>query len=187
MTIKIKITNARLAFSHIFVPKVWTDDSGKPGAPRFECVLLLKPKDPQVEMIWDTIRQEANDKWGKDGPATLSSIIKLNKCCFYDGDNKAEQPGFAGHMALSPHSKTRPMVVDSDKRTPLVAQDGRPYSGCFVNASVDIWAQDNRFGKRINSGLVAVMFVKDGEPFGGGSVAEEDEFEDVETEEDPIA
>jgi hypothetical protein len=186
MAIKIKVTGARLAFAQLFTPKIWTSENGTPGKPRYECVLLFKPKDPQVEMIWETIKQVANDQWGKDGPATLTSILRNKKCCFFEGDDKAEQQGFAGHMALTTHSKTRPMVVDSDKRTPLVERDGRPYSGCFVHASVDIWAQDNGFGKRINSGLVAVMFSRDGEPFGGGSVAEEDEFDSVE-EEDPIA
>jgi hypothetical protein len=59
-------------------------------------------------------------------------------------------------------------VIDRDTK-PLTAADGRPYGGCFVDASVDIWAQDNSWGKRINAKLRWVQFRGDGDAFSGGA------------------
>lgn len=57
--------------------------------------------------------------------------------------------------------------------------DGRPYSGCYVNAKVQIWAQKDKYvGVRCT--LVSVQFVKDGDAFGGGGPATADGFEAVE-------
>jgi hypothetical protein len=78
---------------------------------------------------------------------------KLN-LCLHDGDEKAEYEGFPGNFFLNAANKARPAVIDRD-RSPLIQADGRPYAGCYVNAVIDIWAQDNNFGKRVNASLVA--------------------------------
>ncbi|MNP74169.1 hypothetical protein D3C76_1710040 [compost metagenome] len=45
---------------------------------------------------------------------------------------------------------------------------------------VDIWAQDNSYGKRINAQLQGIQFVKDGEAFsGGGTSADASDFEEI--------
>ncbi len=75
-------------------------------------------------------------------------------------------------------TKPRPTVIDRD-RTALIQADGRPYAGCYVNAVVDIWAQDNNFGKRINASLSGVQFLRDGDAFAGGGVAAPDDFDDI--------
>ncbi|MDC5277565.1 DUF2815 family protein, partial [Acinetobacter baumannii] len=74
-------------------------------------------------------------------------------------------------------------------KTPLVQADGRPYAGCYVNAAIELWCQDNNYGKRINASLRGVQFLKDGEAFAGGGVASEDDFEDLsaaDETEDPL-
>jgi hypothetical protein len=71
-------------------------------------------------------------------------------------------------------------VLDRDK-TPLVQADGRPYSGCYVNASVEFYAYDNN-GKGIAATLKGVQFFKDGDAFTGGGVASPDDFDDLSTE-----
>ena len=63
---------------------------------------------------------------------------------------------------------------------PLTAADGRPYAGCYVIANVELWAQDNNYGKRINASLRGVQFLRDGDAFSGGGAASEDEFDEVE-------
>ncbi|MNP47458.1 hypothetical protein D3C76_1415120 [compost metagenome] len=69
--------------------------------------------------------------------------------------------------------------MDRD-RTQLTAQEGKPYSGCYVNVIVDIWAQDNSYGKRINAQLQGIQFVRDGEAFsGGGTSADASDFEEI--------
>lgn len=101
-----------------------------------------------------------------------------NKICFIDGDAKAEYEGFEGNMALSATNRQHPTVVDKD-RSPLTEADGVVYAGCYVNAVVEIWAQDNQWGKRINASLKGVQFYADGNAFAGGGVASVDDFEDI--------
>jgi len=69
-------------------------------------------------------------------------------------------------------------VVDRD-RTPLVAADGKPYAGCYVTAIVELWPQDNQYGRRINATLSGVQFERDGDAFGGSAPASADDFDDL--------
>jgi hypothetical protein len=48
-----------------------------------------------------------------------------------------------------------------------------------VVAIVELWAQDNSWGKRINATLKGVQFYQDGEAFAGGVSASADDFEDL--------
>ena len=96
---------------------------------------------------------------------------------FRDGDEKAEYDGYADHMYIGASNKARPLVIDRD-RSPLTAQDGCPYSGCYVNATITIFAYDNQ-GKGISASLGGVQFYRDGDAFAGGGVASEDDFDDL--------
>ncbi len=79
----------------------------------------------------------------------------------------------------------RPVILDRDK-TPLQAEDGRPYGGCYVHAKVEFWAQENKFGKTVRATLVGIQFAKDGDSFGGAKKATDDGFEELPAE-DPLA
>jgi len=57
-----------------------------------------------------------------------------------------------------------------------------PYSGCYVNVSMDVWAQANDFGKRINAKLLAIQFEADGAAFGGGEGFASADFDDTSVE-----
>ena len=71
------------------------------------------------------------------------------------------------------------MVINRDK-TPITEDDNVVYAGCYVNAIITLWAQNNSYGKRVNAQLDGVQFVRDGEPFGDGgiSVDQFDGFDD---------
>lgn len=151
---QIVLVNVRLSFADIFKAKAVND-----GEPRFSANFLLdKKKDAaQIKKIGDEIRRlEATKFKGKKLPN--------DKVCLRDGDEK-EYDGYAGCMFLPASNKKRPQVIDRDK-TPLSAEDGKPYSGSYVNAVVRLWPMDNNFGKRINASLEVVQFYKNGEAFG---------------------
>lgn len=44
---------------------------------------------------------------------------------------------------------------------------------------LEFWAQDNKFGKRVNATLMGVQFFRDGDAFSGGGAASDDDFDDV--------
>ena len=171
---KIKLTNVRLSFAQLFEAKTVNGE----GKPAFSASFLINPNDPQVAMINAAIEAVAKDKWGVKADAQLKVMRTADKTCLHSGDLKANYDGFEGMLYVSSRNTLRPLVIDVDK-SPLVAEDGKPYSGCFVNASVELWAQDNNYGKRVNATLMGVQFFKDGESFSGGGVADADDFDDL--------
>lgn len=171
---KLKLSNVRLAFPALFEAKTVNGE----GEPAFSAVFLLDPADPQIKAINAAIDTVAKDKFGAKADSVLKQMRAGDKVCLHDGDSKADYAGFPGSLFISARSKTRPLVLNADK-TPLTAADGKPYAGCYVNASVELWAQDNNYGKRVNASLRGVQFLKDGDAFAGGGAASEDEFDDV--------
>lgn len=171
---KIKLTNVRLAFPALFEAKTVNGE----GEPAFSAVFLLEPDDPQVKSLDNAIAAVAKEKWGAKAEAILKTMRAADKTCLHDGDTKADYAGFGGMRFVSARGKQRPLVLHSDK-SPLTAADGKPYAGCFVNASIELWPQDNNYGKRVNAQLRGVQFLRDGDAFAGGGVASADEFDDV--------
>lgn len=174
---KLKLNDKRIAFCDIFVAKAIGD-----GDPRHSARFIVSPKDPQVKEIDAVIEAVAREKWKDKAPAILAKIIKDGNCCFQKSDylDKNGEPydGFAGMFSLGAANKAKPLVIDRDK-SPLSQSDGRPYAGCRVNGMVDVWAQDNAFGRRINASLSGVQFYADGEAFTGGQPADVDDFDDM--------
>jgi len=171
---QIKLNNVRLAFPALFEAKTVNGE----GKPAFSASFLIDPADPQIQTIEAAIKTVAKEKWADKADALLKSLEKQDKTCLHDGDVKSNYDGFPGNMFVSARSNTRPTVLDRDK-SPLVEADGKPYGGCYVNVSLDIWAQDNNYGKRINASLRGVQFFKDGDAFAGGGAADVDEFDDI--------
>lgn len=171
---KLKVNDVRLAFPALFEAKAVNAES----EPRYSAAFILVPSHPALVEINKAITLAANEKWGAKGPETLALLRKTLKICLHDGDEKPAYEGFAGNHFISASNKVRPHIVDRNKN-PLVPVDGRPYAGCYVNAVIDIWAQENTYGKRINASLMGVQFLRDGDAFGGGAPAAEEDFEDL--------
>jgi hypothetical protein len=171
---KIKLNAVRLSFPQLFEAKTVNGE----GKPAFSASFLIDPKDPQVAVINNAINAVAAEKWGAKAEAMIKTIRAADKTCLHSGDLKANYDGFEGMLYVSARNAIKPLVVDTN-RSPLTEQDGKPYAGCYVNVSLELWPQDNNYGKRINATLMGVQFYKDGESFVGGGVASEDDFDDL--------
>lgn len=171
---KIKLTNVRLSFPGLFKAEAF-----KPGDdPKFKATFLIVKGSENHKAVEKAIAEEAKIKWGVKGEKTVANIRNNpNKFCYQDGDTKTYD-GYEGMMALSAKSSTRPLVIDQ-QRNPLSEEDGKPYAGCYVNASVELFTYDNS-GAGISASLAGVQFVKDGDAFGGGKAASVDEFDALE-------
>jgi hypothetical protein len=178
---KIALANVRLAFPVLFEAKTVNGE----GEPAFSASFLIPPDHPAVKQINDAAETIGKEKWGAKWPQVKKEMVAKDRLPLHDGDAKSSYTGFEGMMYVSARNKTRPLVIDRDK-SPLNQSDGRPYAGCYVNASIELWAQDNNYGKRINASLRGVQFFKDGEAFAGGGAASDDEFEDLGTEEEAL-
>lgn len=171
---KIALSNVRLAFPQLFEAKTVNGE----GEPAFSATFLMEPGHPAAKTLRAAFETVGKDKWGAKWPTVKKEIEAKDRLCLHDGGTKADYAGFEGNLFVSARNKTRPLVIDRDK-SPLTAQDGRPYAGCYVNASIELWCQDNNYGKRINASLRGVQFYKDGDAFAGGGAASEDEFEEI--------
>lgn len=171
---EVKLKNVRLAFAADLFTAKKSDD----GYEAFGCGLLLPKDHPQIKDLREAEETVGKEKFGAKWPQVKKDLVANNKLALKDGDTKSWD-GYEGHWYLSPRSKTRPTVIDRD-RSPLVEKDGKPYSGSYVNAIVDIWAMDSSdYGKRISCGLKGVQFLRDGDAFGGNQPAKPDEFDDL--------
>lgn len=170
---RIKLKNVRIAFPTLFESRTVNGE----GKPAFSATFLVDPADPQVKEINAAIETVAKEKWGAKADTTLKALRAGGKVCLRDGNEKANYSGFENNLFISARSTVRPLVIDRD-RTPLEPEDGLPYAGSYVNASLDVWAMDNSFGKRVCASLRGVQFAKDGDAFAGSGAASADEFED---------
>jgi len=193
---KIEIRDVRLAFPKLFVPEFRNQEgTGKKmfsvtslfPTPDYPCLILptdeekaAGPCKPTESMLSLVIEQVAKAKWGSTAMATLKSLRLANLALIYTGDTKASTLGYAGNHFINAASETRPTVVNQ-KRVTLGAEDGKPYGGCYANVILDVWAQDNKNGKRINASLSGVQYMRDGDAFtGGGRVADANDFANYE-------
>ena len=174
---KVKLANVRLSFPDLFTAVQFQGQ----GPFSYKAQFLVKPGSPEDKAINAAIEQVAKAKWNAKAPAILKAVAgNSQKFCYTDGDLK-EYDGYAGMWALAAsrnQDKGRPLIVDQDK-TPLQLGDGKPYAGCYVNASVEFWAQDNNYGKTVRCTLLGLQFLRDGDSFGGGAAPSEDDFEDL--------
>lgn len=173
---KIVLKNVRLAFL-----KCWKAETvNGEGEPAFSASMILGKDHPQLPAINAAILETAKAKWGAKTDAMMKQMKATDKLALHDGDAKSQYDGFEGNLFIAARTKTRPLTIGRDK-APVTEEDGVLYSGCYANVSIELWAQDNNYGKRINAQLGGIQFVKDGDAFaGGGSAADESDFEELE-------
>jgi hypothetical protein len=175
---KIRLENVRLAFPNLFEAK-----SAKAGQKAKYSAAFIFPKDhPAVGVIKGAMESVAKAKWGDKWEQIYASLRAADKLAVHDGDAKSEYSGYAGNLFLNASNEVRPLILGGgpDGKSPLTQEDGKPYSGCYVNTLVEIWAQAHaEHGKRINASLMGVQFFRDGERLSGGATAAADDFEAI--------
>ncbi len=172
---KIQLNDVRLSFANALFEAQQVQGQGEK---KFSDSFLFPPNHPVVAQIKAGFQKVATDKWGAKAAEQYAAMKAGDKLCLHDGDSKPQYEGYKGMMFLNASNKIKPLVIDGNK-SPLEAASGKPYSGCYVNAVVELWAQDNKFGKRINASLMGVQFLRDGQRLSGGGVASADDFEAI--------
>ena len=170
----IILKNVRVAFPDLFQARQFEGS----GPFTYGATFLMEPGSEAALLAAKTIKEVAKEKWAAKSDDVLKSFGTNNqKVCLYPGDQK-EYDGFAGMVALSckrQQEAGHPKVVDQ-KLNELSSTDGKPYGGSYVNAKVDLWAQENKWGKGIRATLIAVQFVKDGDAFTANGPASAEGF-----------
>jgi len=179
---RVTLKDVRLSYPQLFKARAF--GKGKDGEPAFSASFLIdkdsKIGQANIAAVDDAIYEAKIAKWGSKDKFPK---FKDDKICFHDGDDDEDAPEKQGMMVLSARNYKKPRVLDRDKQD-VVEADGIVYGGCYVDAIVRIWAQDNEWGKRINCSLEGVRFRRDGEAFGAAPF-DPDEFEDLDDDERP--
>ena len=174
------LKNVRLSYPKLFKPAPFGAEGGDPFYSA-NFILDKKVDADTIKAIKARIEAIKKEKW-KDKAGAV-------KVCLRDGSERDGSDGYGeDKMFLSASSKQdrKPKVVDKNYN-PLTAEDGKPYAGCYVHASIRLWAQDNKYGKRVNAELRVVIHHADGEPFGAGAVDAESDFAGVNLDDDSEA
>lgn len=156
---KIKLQSVRLSFPSLFQQAAFGGES----TGKYEATFILDKKEhaqviSQIEAEIARLQKEE-----------IKAKVSSDKICLKDGDEMG-RPEYEGKMTIKASTKKRPLVIDRDK-SPITEDDNVVYAGCYVNAILTLWPQNNNFGKRVNAQLDGVQFVRDGEPFGDGGIS----------------
>lgn len=171
---KLKLNKVRIAFPKLFNAEQVNGE----GKAAFSAAFLFPKDHPQVGEIGAAMKSVATEKWGAKADEILKALRAGDKTCVHNGDAKADTEGYAGNYFINARNAVRPLVLHKDKSV-LAESDGVVYGGCYVNASLELWAQDNKFGKRINATLTGVQFHSGGDAFVAGATASPDDFDDL--------
>lgn len=150
-------------------PKIFKPEAFGAAAPKYSIVMLFPKKGSDMKPLENAIDKAGVDFFGADKkkwPKDFLSPIK-------DGDEKSDQPGYAGHWVVNASSSKdyRPAVMDRDGTSPITEDDQTFYAGCWARALVFATGYDYLGKKGVTLRLQAVQKLADGERFSGRKAA----------------
>lgn len=164
---QVVLIDARLSFPNLAQKKSF---DGNDDSARFSANFLIEKGSDNEARIREAGKAVIADKWKKK-PAGL-------KVCLREAGEKTFDGYDDDHLYVSSSNKRRPACVDNLKVPVEIDRIEEVfYAGCRVDAVVRLWAQDNKFGKRLNASLEAVKFRRHDEPFGGQGVDTDSVFD----------
>ena len=166
------ITGVNTRWSYV---NAWEPKSINGGAPKYSVSLIIPKSDTKtIEKIQAAIQTAYEEGQGKlKGNGKSVPALSVLKTPLRDGD--AERPddeAYADSYFVNANSGTAPGIVDAD-RNPIIDRS-EVYSGVYGRASINFYAFNSNGNKGIACGLNNLQKIRDGEPLGGKSRAEDD-------------
>lgn len=166
------ITGVNTRWSYV---NAWEAKSINGGAAKFSVSLIIPKSDTKtIEKIKAAIQAAYEEGQGKlKGNGKSVPALSVLKTPLRDGD--AERPddeAYADAYFINANSATAPGIVDAD-RNPILDRS-EVYSGVYGRASINFYAFNSNGNKGIACGLNNLQKIRDGEPLGGKSRAEDD-------------
>jgi len=154
---------------------VWEPKSINGGTPKYSISLIIPKSDTKtvarIKAAIQAAYQEGEAKLkgnGKAAPSITSIKIPLR-----DGD--AERPddaAYANAYFINANNNNKPGIVDADRNE--IIERSEVYSGVYGRASISFYAFNSNGNKGIACSLNNLQKIRDGEPLGGRSKAEDD-------------
>lgn len=160
----------RASYVHIFTPR--TPDNG--GDPKYSVTLLIPKSDTAtLNALYADIEKAKQDGAQKVFGGNIPPQCKIP---IYDGDGyrpsgEAFGEECRGCMVITASAKQQPVIVGLDMQN--ILNPAEVYSGCYIRASVSMFAYNSNGNKGIGCGLNAVQKIEGGEPLSMRVSAEE--------------
>ena len=166
------ITGVNTRWSYV---NAWEPKSINGGAPKYSVSLIIPKSDTKtIQKIQAAIQAAYEEGQGKlKGNGKSVPALSVLKTPLRDGD--AERPddeAYADSYFVNANSGTAPGIVDAD-RNPIIDRS-EVYSGVYGRASINFYAFNSNGNKGIACGLNNLQKIRDGEPLGGKTRAEDD-------------
>lgn len=190
---QVTLKNVRLGFPFLFDRGAPTkNDDGEEREGNFRASFIMyksgiyKPyTDNNLKLLKQARNAVSAAKWGTDEKKWPK--IKPEKICVRNGDLE-NWDGFQDSFYCAASESTQPVLLSrrkDEKGLWIPATRAELFAGCFVNAIVALWIQDNKHGLRVNANLKAVQFYKAGEHFAGSAPIDPSKaFMDVDEDEE---
>ena len=162
--------NTRWSYANVWQPK-----SINGGTPKYSVSLIIPKTDTdtvnKVKAAIQAAYDEGESKLKGNGKSVPSlSVIKTP---LRDGDlERPDDEAYKNSYFINANSSTAPGVVDAN-RQPII-DTSEVYSGVYGRASINFYAFNSNGNKGIACGLNNLQKIKDGDPLGGKSRAEDD-------------
>lgn len=166
--------NTRWSYANVWDPK-----SINGGAPKYSVSLIIPKSDKvTVEKIKSAIKaayEEGESKLKGSGKSVPS--LSVLKTPLRDGDlERPDDEAYKNAYFVNANSAVAPGIVDADRQQ--IIDRSEVYSGVYGRASINFYAFNSNGNKGIACGLNNLQKIKDGEPLGGKSRAEDDFADD---------
>ena len=149
------------------------------GTPKYSVSLIIPKSDTvTVEKIKSAIQAAYEEGQSKlKGNGKTVPALKTIKTPLRDGDEeRPDDEAYADSFFINANSATKPGVVDADLQ-PII-DTSELYSGIYGRASINFYAFNSNGNRGIACGLNNLQKIRDGEPLGGRSSAEDDFCDD---------
>lgn len=179
MGIRVMLRGVRMAFPELYEAKAF--GGGDESTAAWGAKFILPPNHPQIAELDKAMKDAALEKWKDKGESALARLIEDKKVAWvkkpYKDANGTLYDGWtdADFSLSTRNSKTKPSTFGPDNQE-VPESSGLLYGGAIVDASVEFFGQDNKWGRRINCSLRGVRHVAHGAAFSGGAPAAADEF-----------
>ena len=166
------ITGPNTRWSYV---NVWDPKSINGGTPKYSVSLIIPQTDTEtLRKIRDAIRAAYEEGQNKlRGSGRSVPALEDLKTPLRDGDrDRKDDPNYAGCMFINANSTTPPGIVDAALNP--VIERSEVYSGVYGRASITLYAFSSNGSRGIACGLNNLQKIRDGEPLGSRSRAEDD-------------
>lgn len=161
----------------------WEAKAINGGTPKFSVSLIIPKSDTATIAKVNAAIQAAYEEGASKLKGNGKSVPQLSaiKTPLRDGDlERPDDEAYANAYFINANSATAPGIVNAD-RQPII-DHSEVYSGVYGRASINFYAFNSNGNRGIACGLNNLQKIRDGEPLGGKSRAEDDFNDDEDSD-----